>query len=306
MEKKQFLSLRIRHNHVLNCIQIPGWIFWKLTLWWSEKSVSAQSQQQQRTDMIIKITVCPGQFIEGLRNNNKKKDQKQSACKIRLFFKCLPRNQQTNAPTMALFHTFPPIPQRVPTQATSHSEIHPGDLSCPALMLRHLVAPTPLPSRGRLQHWQGRKCICFRFPTLQQPSPPQVLLFGMKEENKLMCQFPSLCSGVVLVLPTSAHSALLDLTFPIHCLSSLMEKPGQVLTSFLVGHREEIKAQAKPLPRGALFTFLIVSHTPASRHWEHGFAFYSTLKNSGTTTEKNLNKVHWSCWEKKGASLSEI
>lgn len=137
--------------------------------------------------MIIKITVCPGQFIEGLRN--KKKDQKQSACKIQLCLKCLPRNQQTNAPTMALFHTFPPIPHRVPTQATSHSKIHPGDLSCPALMLRHLVAPTPLPSRGWLQLWQSRKCICFRFPTLQQPSPPKCSCLAQKKKTSWCANF---------------------------------------------------------------------------------------------------------------------
>lgn len=77
------------------------------------------------------------------------------------------------------------------------------------------------------------------------------------------------------MLPTSAHLPLLDLAFPTGCLSLPVKKPklGQVLTSFLVGRRKEIKAQVKFLPHRVLFTFPIVSHMPVPRLWEHGFAF---------------------------------
>lgn len=100
---------------------------------------------------------------------------------------------------------------------------------------------------------------------------------------------------------------LLDLTFPICRLSLPTEKSklGQVLTSFLVGHRKEIKAQVKSLPHRALFTFPIISHIASPQTLGTWLCFSEqTQKFVSNSTKKsgNLNKVHWSCWEKKGAS----
>lgn len=92
-------------------------------------------------------------------------------------------------------------------------------------------------------------------------------------------------SGVALVLPISAHSALLDLTFPTHQLSLPMSKLGQVLGPFLVGHRKKIKAQAESLPLGALFTFAIVSPMPVPKLRGHSFAFQSKDKDLDRTAE---------------------
>jgi len=190
---------------------------------------------------------------------------------------------------MALFCILTAIPHRISTQASSHFEIHPGDLSCPALMLGHLAAPTTHPSQGTADCSAGRaeSASVSAFLHCKNPFPPVALTW---HKGRKGLDVPiSFSSGVVLVLPTSAHSALLDLSFPIRHLSLPMKnsKLGQVLTSFLVGHRKEIKAQVKSLPHRALFTFLIVSHMPALRFWEHGFAFQSRLKNLGSTAEKN-------------------
>lgn len=83
-----------------------------------------------------------GECIKGLggKKKSKKEKKKELVFKIWLFLKCLPSNSPTNAPSMAVFHILTAIPHRVSTQASP--EIHPGDLSCPALVLGHLPAPT--------------------------------------------------------------------------------------------------------------------------------------------------------------------
>lgn len=155
---------------------------------------------------------------------------------------------------------------------------------------------SPFPSRGWLQCRWSRKCICFRFPTLQQPIAPSCSHLAWRKKTTWCANFLLSASGVTLVLSTSALSALLDLSFPMPCLSLPMEKSklGQVLTFFLVGHRKEIKAQVKSLPHRTLFTFPIVSYMLVPRLWEHSFAFQNRLKNLGATAETNwnLNKVH--------------
>lgn len=116
---------------------------------------------------------------------------------------------------------------------------------------------------------------------------PQLLLLGTKEENNLMCQFPSLGFWCGAGAATSARSAPPDLTFPTRRLSLLVEKSklGQVLMSFLVGYRKEIKVQVKSILHGALFTFPILSYIPVPRLWEHSFAFPIRLKNLGPRAE---------------------
>lgn len=65
--------------------QIPGWIFWKLTQGWFEKLISAQSQQQQRTDTMIKITVRPN-FLRASKKKKKKKRQEGISLQNRIVF----------------------------------------------------------------------------------------------------------------------------------------------------------------------------------------------------------------------------
>lgn len=93
-----------------------------------------------------------------------------------MFLKFLPSNNPTNAPSMDVFHILTAIPHRVSTRASP--EIHPGDLSCPALVLRHLPAPTlPEPwliaAHGRAQSASGSAILCCNnlFPTLCRLAP---------------------------------------------------------------------------------------------------------------------------------------
>lgn len=156
----------------------------------------------------------------------------------------------------------------------------------------------PLPKlTAALPGHGGAELHLFPLPCVATTYSPQLLLLGTTEENNLMCQFPSLCSWRRADAAHLCTLPLLDLTFPTGCLSLPMKKPrlGQVLTSFLVGCRTEIKAQVKSLPHGALSTFPFISHMPVPRlwdmallfSWEHGFAFQSRLINLSPTAETN-------------------
>lgn len=245
MEKKQFLCLRKLCDHVLkynmpntwmNILKTNSWVIWEV----DKCTVTATAK-----DRYDKNQSALDNLLRASRKRKKKKDKKESACKMWLFLKRLPSNRPTNAPTRALFHILMAIPHSVSTQASSHSEIQPGDLSCPALMLGHLTAPTTHPAQaaancGASRQWHSRVHL-FPLSYVATTYSPQLLSLRTKEENSLMCQFPSLsASAVAPVLPTSARSATLDLTFPICCLSLLIKKSklGQVLTSFFVGHRK--------------------------------------------------------------------
>lgn len=245
VEKKQFLCLSKWCDHVLkynmpntwmNILKTKSWVIWEV-----DKCTVTATAKNRYND---KNQFALDNLLRASRKR-KKRDKKESVCKIWLFLKRLPSNRPTNAPTRALFHILMAIPHSVSTQAGSHSEIHPGDLSCPALMLRHLMAPTTHPAQAVADCstswlWHS-KAHLFPPSYVATTCSPQLLSLGTKEENSLMCQFPSLsASAVAPVLPTSAHSAPLDLTFPICHLSLLIKKSklGQVLTSFCVGHRK--------------------------------------------------------------------
>lgn len=97
-----------------------------------------------------------------------------------MFLSRLLSNRPTNAPTMALFHTLPAVPNCIST--------HPGDLSCTALKLGHLAAPTvqPYPSLSPVAE---QSTSVSSFPRCSKPFP-QLLRLGTTEESDAMCQLP--------------------------------------------------------------------------------------------------------------------
>lgn len=100
---------------------------------------------------------------------------------------------------MALFRILTAISHGVSTQASSRSAIHPGDLSCPALMLGHLAAPTtPFPN---LKPWWSKVHL---FPLLYVAIrySPSCFRLAWRKKAKWCANF--LCCWFALVQPTSA------------------------------------------------------------------------------------------------------